>query len=76
MVDFLMSLQSSRSRLSGLSKELSRQWQAVQEVWLDSKGKEFNSNYMQALFDDIDSGVAAMEQLDKVLKKLKQDCEL
>ena len=71
-----MSLHSSRSRLAGISKELSRQWQDTQQVWRDTKGKEFDSSYMQPLFDNVDNAVAAMEDLDKVLKKLRQDCEI
>ncbi len=71
-----MSLHSSRTRLAGLSKELNRQWQDTQPVWRDAKGKEFDSTYMQLLFDNVDNAVAAMEDLDKVLKKLRQDCEL
>ena len=71
-----MSLHSSRSRLAGLSKELSRQWQDTQQIWRDAKGKEFDSIYMQPLFDNIDNAVAAMEDLDRVLKKLRKDCEI
>ncbi len=71
-----MSLHSSRSRIAGLSKELNRQWQDTQQVWRDGKAKEFDSSYMQPLFDNVDNALAAMEDLDKVLKKLRQDCEL
>lgn len=71
-----MSLNASRTRLAGLSRELNRTWQSTQERWLDSKAKEFHESYMQELFDTVDNTVAAMEDLDKTLKKLRQDCEI
>ena len=70
-----MSLQSNRSRLSGLSKELSRSWQETQDHWRDQKRREFDETYMRPLFDSIENAVAAMDDLDKVLKKIRQDCE-
>jgi len=69
-------VQSSRTRLSGLSRELVRTWQETQETWRDGKCKDFDEGYMQELFSTVDNAVAAMEDLDKMLRKLKDDCEL
>lgn len=71
-----MSLQNSRGRLLGLSREMIRQWQETQEVWRDEKAREFDQTYMQPLFDAADNAVAAMEDLDKLLAKLRNDCEI
>jgi len=71
-----MSLQASRTRLFGLSRELSRAWQDTLALWPDRKSREFDETYMQELFDSVDNAVAAMEDLDKVLKKLHDDCEI
>ncbi len=71
-----MSLQHNRSRLSGLSRELSRAWDETGEQWRDRKRAEFDEAYMRPLFDSIENAVAAMEDLDKVLKKIRQDCDL
>jgi len=71
-----MSLHSSRTRIAGLSRELTRTWQETQESWRDAKSKEFDATYMQELFSMVDNAVTAMEDLDKMLKKLKEDCEL
>lgn len=70
-----MSLQHNRGRLTGLSRDLLRIWQETEESWRDQKGREFDSNYMQPMFDAIDHAVMAIEDLDNVLKKLKSDCE-
>lgn len=70
-----MSLQSNRSRLAGLSKELNRSWQDTRDQWLDQKRSDFEGTYMLPLFDSVENAVAAMEDLDKILKKIRKDCE-
>jgi len=71
-----MSLNNSRGRLVGISRELLRSWQETQDSWHDRKGKEFDKTYMQPLFDSVDNASSAMDDLDKLLKKLRKDCEL
>ncbi len=71
-----MSLNNSRGRLVGISRELLKSWQETQQFWHDRKGKEFDSNYMQPLFDAVDNASSAMDDLEKLLKKLRKDCEL
>lgn len=70
-----MSLQSNRSRVAGLSKELNRSWQETQDKWRDQKRNEFDETYMRPLFDSIENAVNAMDDLDKILKKIRKDCE-
>ena len=71
----VMSLQSNRSRLAGLSKELNRSWQETQDFWRDQKRKEFDESYMRPLMDSIENAVAAMDDLDKILKRIRRDCD-
>lgn len=71
-----MSLNHSKGRLVGLSRELLRQWQETQVHWRDEKSREFDSHCMQALFDAVDQAATAIEDLDKLLHRLRQDCEL
>ncbi|MBL9157045.1 MAG: hypothetical protein JNJ70_06225 [Verrucomicrobiales bacterium] len=71
-----MSLNHSKGRLVGLSRELLRVWQDTQESWRDGKAREFDTHYMQPMFDAVDHAAAAIEDLDKVLHRLRQDCEL
>ena len=70
-----MSLNSNRSRIAGLSRELLRSWQETQEVWRDQKGREFDKVYMQPLFDAVENAGLAVDDLEKLLKKLRNDCE-
>ncbi|MEX2579723.1 MAG: hypothetical protein WD342_11750 [Verrucomicrobiales bacterium] len=71
-----MSLNNSRGRLVGISRELLRTWQETQESWQDRKCREFDQAYMQPLFDALDNTATAMEDLEKTLRKLRKDCEL
>jgi len=70
-----MSLHTSRARLSGLSKDLNHTWKETENQWRDQKRAEFDETYMRPLFDSIENAVVAMEDLDKILKKLREDCE-
>jgi len=70
-----MSLQNNRSRLIGLSRELLRSWHETQVVWHDQKGREFDKTYIQPLFGSVDNAAVAVEDLEKLLRKLRNDCE-
>ncbi len=62
------------SRLAALTKELQQQWQLTKESWSDVKCQEFERQFMLELFSSVDKTVAVIEQLDKVLARIKQDC--
>ena len=70
-----MSLSASKTRLAALTKELSVNWRETKESWRDAKSADFEQNYLQELFDSVDAAVGVMDQLDKVLKKIRTDCE-
>lgn len=70
-----MSLSASKIRLAAITKELSVNWRETKESWRDAKAQEFEQNYLQELFDSVDAAVGVMDQLDKVLKKIRTDCE-
>ena len=70
-----MSMSANKSRLAGLTKELLLKWQETRESWQDAKSLEFERQYMAELSSDVDSAVTVIEQLDKILVKLRNDCE-
>ena len=70
-----MSLSGSRSRLSAISKELAIQWRETKNYWRDTKSQEFEQKFLQELFISVERSVAVIEQLDKVITKIKKDCE-
>ncbi len=68
-------MNSSGTRLGALAKELSVQWQQTREVWRDAKGDEFDRKYMQELFSSVDKTLVVIEELDKLLTRIRKDCE-
>ncbi len=63
------------SRIEALTKELSLQWQQTRSYWSDAKSQEFEQKYLQELFSSVDRTMVVIEQLDKLLSKIRRDCE-
>lgn len=63
------------TRISTLTKQLAMDWQQAREYWTDAKALEFDAKYMQELFSSIDRTLTVIEQLDKLIGKIKKDCE-
>lgn len=51
------------------------QWQHTREFWRDTKSAEFEHKYLDELFSSVDKAVGVIEQLDKLLNKIRKDCE-
>jgi len=68
-------MKASGSRLAGLTKELRAQWQDTKNYWKDAKSQEFERKYMEELLASVDRAVTVIEQLDKLITKIKKDCE-
>jgi hypothetical protein len=68
-------MNASGARLGAITKELRLQWQQTKEVWTDAKSLEFEAKYLQELFPAADKTVAVIEQLDKLIGKIRKDCE-
>jgi hypothetical protein len=65
----------SGSRVAALTKELWLHWQQTREDWADSKSQEFERKYLQELNASVDKTVTVMEELDKLLNRIRKDCE-
>ncbi|MGO8675612.1 MAG: hypothetical protein ACLQVX_07050 [Limisphaerales bacterium] len=68
-------MNANASRLSGITRELWTQWQETKAYWKDSKAQEFEEKYLAELFSSVDKTVGVIEQLDKLLQKIRRDCE-
>jgi hypothetical protein len=68
-------MKASASRLGGLTRELWMQWQQTKDYWHDNRAREFESKYMEELVATVDRTVTTIEQLDKLVAKVKRDCE-
>jgi uncharacterized protein (UPF0335 family) len=70
-----MNLSANAARISGLTKELANRWQETRDEWLDAKSREFDQKYMEQLISNVDTAVVVIEQLNKLVEKIRSDCE-
>jgi hypothetical protein len=68
-------MNASGTRLGALTKELYVQWQQTRQYWNDARSQEFERKYLQELFASVDKSVTVIEQLDKLVARIKKDCE-
>jgi len=68
-------MKANASRLTALTRELWANWQQTKQSWGDAKSQEFEQKYLQELLSSVDKTSAVIEQLDKVVTKIKRDCE-
>lgn len=70
-----MSLHASGNQLAALTKELLLHWDDTTSYWKDSKSQEFEKRYLEELQANVDNAVIVIEQLDKLIAKVRRDCE-
>ena len=68
-------MSANGARLEALTKELRVQWLRTKEYWSDAKSAEFERKYLEELFSSVDRAVLVIDQLDKLISKIKKDCE-
>jgi hypothetical protein len=68
-------MSATGTRLAMLTQQLSQQWQETKDYWRDAKCQEFERKYMEELTAGVDMAVTVIEQLDKLLAKIRKDCE-
>jgi hypothetical protein len=62
-------------RLGALTKDLANRWQRTKESWRDVKAEEFERQYLDELQMSVDKAMQVIEQLDKLMTKIRSDCE-
>ncbi len=67
-------MSGSGSRLMALTRQLAAQWHQAKEDWQDAKSLEFERKYMDELLASVDRAVTVMDQIDKLVEKIKKDC--
>lgn len=68
-------MSANGARLEAITKDLRVHWQQTKEYWSDAKSAEFEHDYLEELFSSVDRAVSVIDQLDKVISKIKKDCE-
>jgi hypothetical protein len=70
-----MSVSANGKRLAMLTLQLSNQWEQTKEYWRDARSQEFEQKYLEELRAGVDRAATVIEQLDKLVMKVKADCE-
>jgi hypothetical protein len=68
-------MNANGSRLEGVTKELWNEWLHTREFWQDAKSEEFQKKYLEELVSGVTKTVEVISQLDKLVSKIKKDCE-
>lgn len=68
-------MSANGARLEATTKGLRAQWQQTKQYWSDAKSAEFEHKFLEELFSSVDRAVSVIDQLDKLLGKIKKDCE-
>lgn len=68
-------MRTNAARLTAAARELSNRWQETKYYWRDAKSEEFERRYLKELLATVERTVTVMEQLDKLLVKIQEDCE-
>jgi hypothetical protein len=70
-----MSLASARGRLTGVTRDLSLKWDDTKNYWRDAKAEEFERHFLRELNAEVNQALLAMDKLDELLRKIRNDCE-
>ena len=68
-------MNANASRLDGLTRDLWNQWLQTREYWQDTKSDEFQQKYLEELLSGVNRTAGVIEQLDKLMARIKRDCE-
>lgn len=68
-------MSAAQNRLAGLTNELKIEWEQTKHYWNDAKSLEFEQRFMSELIPAVNQAIATIESLERVLAKLRQDCE-
>jgi len=70
-----MSLSVCKTRLATVTREIGNQWDQTKHFWQDAKCQEFEHEYIELLQSSVEKAVTVIDELDKVISKIRSDCE-
>jgi hypothetical protein len=68
-------MSATQSRLVSLTNELKAEWAQTKHSWNDAKSREFEERFMSELIPAVNQAIVTIESLERILAKLRQDCE-
>ena len=70
-----MSVRASAGKLAKATKQLMLQWETLGNSWRDTKAMEFERKYIEPLPNAVNSATKVMDEIDKILNKIRNECE-
>ena len=70
-----MNVSANGKTVVALTKQLSVAWAETRQHWRDSKSEEFEKRFLSELLSTIDRAAPVFDDLDKVLHRVRNDCE-
>ena len=70
-----MSVKASAGKLGKVTKQLMVGWAETKNSWRDTKAREFEEKFIAPLPTAVESATKVMMELDKLLTRIRRDCE-
>jgi hypothetical protein len=70
-----MNVRGSGGILAQALKDLSFEWDETKGSWRDLKAVEFERKYLEQLPGPIARAIAAIEEVEVLLRRIRHDCE-
>ena len=70
-----MSAKGCAGKLGKSTKQILLQWEEAKNAWRDTKAREFGEKFIEPLPTATESAMKVMIELDKVLTRIRRDCE-
>ena len=70
-----MNISSNGKLLAAATKELVRKWDETKHSWSDAKSRDFEQKFLFELWTGVDRSVPVFDDLDKLISKVRSDCE-
>ncbi len=70
-----MTVNASATRIAALTRDLEAKWNQTKDLWTDQRSREFEQKYMQELVSSVNTMTACCVELDKIISKVRKDCE-
>jgi hypothetical protein len=70
-----MSLNGNKSRMAGLTKEISLHWADTKNHWRDARSAEFERRFMQELAPRVNQAATAIDKLEELFNRIRKECE-
>ena len=68
-------MSGSQNRLAGLTNDVRGEWEQTKHYWNDAKSREFEQRFLSELVPAVNQTISTIESLERVLAKLRTDCE-